>query len=293
MQSGLSARWLLSSRFTLPLGVGSWEIRMCTLEFIAALVEDLVWPLTVVLAIFVFRGPISNLLPFLQRLRYKDFVVEFNKKLDEVETQAAAITGEGAEVRIEDDMLELAQAHPRSAVIDSWLAIEQAIRAVAASREMDADLPRRRSPLAVERELARSGVLKPAVVSLLRDLRSTRKRSSSQTRCSSYARNGPAICLSGVKGGRRPGGTECHSSPGRLTVCRSERRSFPVRFVGRTGLEQTINSPLLSRSEEPLFTHGVEFGFDEVSLRKAFEFAFRPLSANRSYPPFSWAIAAV
>ena len=71
-------------------------------------------------------------------------------------------------------MLELAQAHPRSAVVDSWLAIEQAIRAVAASREMDADLPRRRSPLAVERELARSGVLKPAVVSLLRDLRSTR-----------------------------------------------------------------------------------------------------------------------
>ena len=61
---------------------------MCTLEFIAALVEDLVWPLTVVLAIFVFRGPIYNLLPFLQRLRYKDFVVEFNKKLDEVETQA-------------------------------------------------------------------------------------------------------------------------------------------------------------------------------------------------------------
>ena len=44
---------------------------MGILEFIVALVENLVWPLTVVLAIFVFRGPISNLLPFLQRLRYK------------------------------------------------------------------------------------------------------------------------------------------------------------------------------------------------------------------------------
>ena len=174
MQSGSSARWLLSSGFTLLPGAGSWEIGMDTLEFIAALVEDLVWPLTVVLAIFVFRGPIYNLLPFLQRLRYKDFVVEFNKKLDEVETQAAAITGEGTEVPVDEYMLELANAHPRGAVIDSWLAIEKAIRDVAASRDIDVQDPRRRSAFAVERELARSGALNPEVVSLVRDLRSTR-----------------------------------------------------------------------------------------------------------------------
>ena len=147
---------------------------MGTLEFVAALVEDLVWPLTVVLAIFIFRGPISNLLPFIQRLRYKDFVVEFNQKLDEVETQVATITGGDAEGRVEDDMLELAQAYPRGAVIDSWLAVERAIREVAASRGMFIDLASRRSTLAIERELARAGVLKPAMVSFLRDLRYTR-----------------------------------------------------------------------------------------------------------------------
>ena len=147
---------------------------MDTLEFIAALVEDLVWPLTLVLCIFVFRGPISSLLPFVQRLRYKDFVVEFSQKLDQVETQAAAIAGKGAEVGVPDDMLELAQTHPRAAVIDSWLEIEKAIREVAASREMDVDLPRRRSIFEVERELARSGVLNQTIVSLVRDLRSTR-----------------------------------------------------------------------------------------------------------------------
>ena len=147
---------------------------MGTLEFIAALVEDLVWPLTLVVGVFAFRGPISSLLPFLQRLRYKDFVVEFRHKLDQVESQVTAITGEVAEGSVEDDMLELAQAHPRGAVIDSWLAIEKAIRDVAASREVAVDLPGRRSTLAIERELARSGVLSPQVVSLLRDLRTTR-----------------------------------------------------------------------------------------------------------------------
>lgn len=149
---------------------------MGILEFIVALVENLVWPLTVVLAIFVFRGPISNLLPFLQRLRYKDFVVEFSQKLDEVETQAAAITGEGAEFRVEDDLLDLAQAHPRGAVIDSWLAVEKAIRDVAATRDVEVDIPPGRSTIAVERELARSGVLNPMVVSFLRDLRETRNQ---------------------------------------------------------------------------------------------------------------------
>ena len=54
----------------------------------------------------------------------------------------------------------------------------------------------------------------------------------------------------------------------------------------RSGELNTLDGPSLSHS-----TQGVEFGFDEVSLRKAFEFAFRPLSANRPYPPFSWAIA--
>ena len=149
---------------------------MCTLEFIAALVGDLVWPLTVVFAILVFRGPISNLLPFIQRLRYKDFVVEFNRKLDEVETKAAAIIGKDVDERVEDHMLELAQVHPRGAIIESWIAVEDAIRDFAVSRDMAADLSRSRSTLAVERELAGSGALSPGLASLLRDLRSTRNR---------------------------------------------------------------------------------------------------------------------
>ena len=147
---------------------------MDTLEFIAALVGHLVWPLTVIVAIFVFRGPISNLLPFLQRLRYKDFVVEFNQKIDDVEAQATAMTGKSIEDRVEDDLLELAQVHPRGAVIDSWLAVERAVRDLAESQDTAVDLSRRRSILAIERELAHSGVINPQVVSFLRDLRSTR-----------------------------------------------------------------------------------------------------------------------
>ena len=107
-------------------------------------------------------------------MRYRDFVVEFNQKLSEVETQAESITGEATEVPVDDDMLELAQAHPRGAVIDSWLAIERALRDVAESRELDIGFPRRRSAFAIERELARAEVLNPAVLSLVRDLRFTR-----------------------------------------------------------------------------------------------------------------------
>ena len=147
---------------------------MGTLDFIAALVEDLAWPLTVVLAILLFRGPITNLLPFLQRLRYKDFVLEFSDKLTEVETQAAAMVGERFAIPVREDILDLAETYPRGAVIDSWIAVESALRDLRESQESKVDVLQRHSSLLVERELARSGVLNPAVVSLLRDLRSTR-----------------------------------------------------------------------------------------------------------------------
>ena len=135
---------------------------MDTLEFIADLVEDLVWPLTLVLCIFVFRGPISNLLPFVQRLRYKDFVVEFSQKLDQVETQAAAIAGKGAEVGVPDDMLELAQTILGRRSIR--LEIEKAIREVAASREME-------SPSSVPYLLRENSHVPLNRRSVLRDLR--------------------------------------------------------------------------------------------------------------------------
>ena len=150
------------------------SVRMDVFEFITTLVEALVWPLTVVLAIFAFRRPISTLLPFLQRLKYKDFVLEFNQKLDDVNAQVAAVTRDGAEIPVASELLELAQIHPRGAVIDSWLAVEAAIRQVATSRGIVADPLRRRSTFSVERELARSGVIEPSVVSILRELRSIR-----------------------------------------------------------------------------------------------------------------------
>ena len=148
---------------------------MDTLEFVSAVIGHIAWPLTVILAIFAFKGPISDLIPFLQRLRYKDFVVEFSQKVGEIENQVAAITGNTSEVQVEDEILELSQAHPRGAIIDSWLAVEKAIHDVASSRNnWDVEPIRGRSILSIERGLANSRVITPQLASLLRELRSTR-----------------------------------------------------------------------------------------------------------------------
>ena len=189
----------------LPL-VGLWEIRMGTLEFIAALVEDTLTVAT------IFRGPIS-LLPFLQRLRYKEFVVEFNQKLDKVETEAAAITGEGTE-GVDDYMLELAQAHPRGAVIDSSPSKRQYVMLLPLGTCVDD--PRRRSTAVEKNSPVPERSTLPSASGL--------QRSGSQARMFLLAnsRNGPAICLSSVKGGRSPRRTECHSSPGRRPVGMSQ-----------------------------------------------------------------------
>ncbi len=147
---------------------------MDILEFIAALVENLVWPLTVIVAIFVFRGPISNLLPFLQRLRYKDFVIEFHQKLDKVQAQTTAMAGESIEDSAEGDLLKLALDHPRDAVIESWFAVARAIHDLAESQDTAVDISRGRPTLAIGRDLARSGVIEPQMMSFLQELRSIR-----------------------------------------------------------------------------------------------------------------------
>lgn len=53
------------------------------LEFIAKIIGSLAWPATVLVIIFFMRKPIRDLLPFLERLKYKDFELSFRRQLQE------------------------------------------------------------------------------------------------------------------------------------------------------------------------------------------------------------------
>ena len=47
------------------------------LQFTASVVGSLVWPATVIAAFFILKNYLPAIFPFVERLKYKDFEVEF------------------------------------------------------------------------------------------------------------------------------------------------------------------------------------------------------------------------
>lgn len=54
------------------------------LEFIAIVIGSLAWPIVFVVIFHFLREPVKNVLPLLQRLKYKEFELEFSRRVEEV-----------------------------------------------------------------------------------------------------------------------------------------------------------------------------------------------------------------
>ena len=55
------------------------------LTFLATIIGSLAWPACLLVALFMLRRPIAELLPSLRRLRYKELEVDFGKELEKIE----------------------------------------------------------------------------------------------------------------------------------------------------------------------------------------------------------------
>jgi len=56
---------------------------MLLLDFAAKIIGSLAWPATLLVVMIFLRKPIRDLLPFLERLKYKDFELSFRRQLQE------------------------------------------------------------------------------------------------------------------------------------------------------------------------------------------------------------------
>lgn len=92
-------------------------------DFIAKIIASVAWPITLLAIIFFLRKPIRNLLPFLERLKYKDFELSFRRQLEEVmETSDIRQVTEGEDGELE----KIALTSPKSSVLKAWHEIEMA-----------------------------------------------------------------------------------------------------------------------------------------------------------------------
>lgn len=103
------------------------------LDFFSALIGHLAWPITVVLIIFLLRKPIIELIPALQKLRFKEFELEFREKIQQAKPKLVKNKDEATLKRKEVNLLKerdyyfnLVGVSPRQAIIESWMEVEAA-----------------------------------------------------------------------------------------------------------------------------------------------------------------------
>ena len=155
---------------------------MDILTFIAKLVEFLAWPLATVLLVFMLRGEIKRLLPFIKRLKAGPLEAEFEREVKELKATAEAQPQllpppEGATPE-KQLLLQLVQINPRSAVLEGWRGVEEASVRVVQSKALFVPEGQARSPLAVVRALNKAEILTGEEVSLYHDLRSLRNQAA-------------------------------------------------------------------------------------------------------------------
>ena len=149
---------------------------MSALQFVSEVIGNLAWPALVGFLVFLFKAPISTVVQSLRRVTYKrgegfaaDFGPLLEALLEDVPQDYAA-----TEPRLDQETIELSGTNPRGVVIQSWIAVEQAIVRLARERGS----PSGRSVTRLKRTLLETGVLDARLNGMLEDLRVMRNEAA-------------------------------------------------------------------------------------------------------------------
>ena len=149
---------------------------MSALQFVSEVVGHLAWSVMVGFAAFLFKAPISAVIQSLRRVTYKrgeGFAADFGPMLEAL-VQDIPRDHAATEPRLDEAIIELSDTNPRGVVIQSWIAVEQAI--VRLARERGG--PSGRSVTRLKRTLLETGVLDARLNGMLEDLRVLRNEAA-------------------------------------------------------------------------------------------------------------------
>lgn len=111
---------------------------MDALTFISETVKSLAWPAVVVFLVIFLKKPITELIPLLRKLKYKELEIEFSEEVAELKAEAAALTLKVGTPTIvqalpQSRILQLINFSTRVAIMEAWLEVETAATEVASS----------------------------------------------------------------------------------------------------------------------------------------------------------------
>ncbi|HTQ99584.1 MAG TPA: hypothetical protein VMH83_06320, partial [Candidatus Acidoferrum sp.] len=62
------------------------------MEYAIRLVDILAWPITVLIVTLVLRSPLVQIIPLIKKLKYKDFEVEFERRVNNLSLEVERST---------------------------------------------------------------------------------------------------------------------------------------------------------------------------------------------------------
>lgn len=151
------------------------------LAFIAELIKALAWPVTVFSLVVLLRRPLTQLIPLLQRLKYRNLELEFGERVEEIKAEAQAQLPAappfGASI-FPTELSKLAEHSPRSVVLESWSRVESAARQAAERAALQLSPRERRSPLRLVQALRLAELIEPDTAHIMHDLRTLRNEAA-------------------------------------------------------------------------------------------------------------------
>ena len=150
------------------------------LEFVASLIDSLVWPLVAIVAIVVLRNPLGQVLLLLESVKYKDLHLRFRERLQQATVEASQLPGYSSESLTAGTGLasEIAPISPRAAVIEAWRGVESEV--LAAAHSLGTPFLKQGRPIfrSALRALEHSGRLNHEFIEVLDGLRELRNEAS-------------------------------------------------------------------------------------------------------------------
>lgn len=158
-------------------------------QFLASAIEDLAWPITVIIMFFLTRRQIAQLMEKLGKLKYKDLELDFSKIKPQVvvaegveasealENSVAIIDPESKQVFtvLEEQIFDAVDILPSVSILLAWSYVETALSSAVSRAYSELEKPYA-SPLKNIQLLDRSGRLSQQQIELLHEMWALRNK---------------------------------------------------------------------------------------------------------------------
>lgn len=151
------------------------------LEFFSKLIDSIVWPITTVIIFLSLRDDIAKLVPSIKKLKAGPVEAEFASEMKALTVAAQSMRkplnvreSQKVDVASKNFLHQLAELHPRSAILESWVRVEAAARVALAHKSTSVVSPNYVPASRLAEPLAEKEILDPAEVILFNEIRRLR-----------------------------------------------------------------------------------------------------------------------